>query len=727
MTASHLDSQQALAFDGEPFDALVWSAKVKPSPTVPLAPEASRGAAPARATRPAGGQASRLLREVRADLVKAHLSAMSVQTVLQRRSLAALSRRGSTNMPRPPQPDTAVAPTARAYTVTVRYSEQQGVTIGGAVPSRQPRGDQPAPAPTIEQFKGLARTAVSTLDEPMLASLARGEIAAAFGSAYDQDGCNPSIRLAEGANGALTGISGIARHQGSWNRGQLHGTCRVNGDPMAAAVEVSWQAAQVFAMYVGMHLCLSGAHFEVAANGDCEVEVHPDLSPGASELTLDVVDVDLLPRPRLRVSVELRQAGTAVATVRDLALEIKEAPGTPIAPEAGGIVPRFFGRKNAFGDRALLNEFHMTHSARGDLGIALGPEFSRYADRRATRMPNHGLQLCDRVMAVDGERGRFADGASGWTEYDSFADCWYYAETANASMPNVIYMETSLQSALLLGYFLGATLTDTDEDYSLRNLDGHATVLREVDLRDKTIQQRSRLLTTTVLTGAVLQNFSYELSVDGEPFYAGESLFGFFNAQALANQNGLDNGDYVAPWLDGQSSLSSVRTIDVAGRRATATGGLRCSNGHLALLDSVDVVDGGGKYGKGYLRAVRPVREDDWFFRYHFYLDPVMPGSLGVEAVIQAIQEWVVDTGLAAELAEPEFVLPTNLATSWRYRGQILATDREMTLDVHIKDVQRRAGRVRVVGEANVWKPGLRIYELGDIAVEVREADSQPW
>jgi 3-hydroxymyristoyl/3-hydroxydecanoyl-(acyl carrier protein) dehydratase len=496
-------------------------------------------------------------------------------------------------------------------------------------------------------------------------------------------------------------------------------------DVITAVIGVTWQAAQVFAISVGMHLCLPEARFEVGAHDRCEVELHQPVSPGTAELTVAVVQLDLIPRPWLRVNAELRRDGELVARVRDLTLAIREKTGVPIAPEIGGVVSRFLGRRNVFGDRALLNEFHMTHSARGDLGIALGPEFGPYAGRRATRMPSHGLQLCDRVMALHGERGNLSAG-SAQTEYDSHADSWYYEESANASMPNVVYMETSLQSALLLGYFLGATLTAPDEDYSLRNLDGRATVLREVDLRDKTIQQSSRLLTTTVLNGAVLQSFFYELSVDGEPFYAGESLFGFFNEHALANQNGLDNGQYIPPWLESQQGPPSVRTIDVAARRADGTGGVRCSVGHLALLDSVDVVDGGGRFDKGYLRSVRPVGKNDWFFRYHFHLDPVMPGSLGVEAVIQAMQEWVVDAGLGADLVAPEFVLPVSLPMSWRYRGQILADDREMTVEVHIKEVEQRSGRVRVVGDASVWKPGMRIYELTDVAVEMRGAGVEP-
>ncbi|MGH3248858.1 MAG: hypothetical protein ACRDOI_22015 [Trebonia sp.] len=70
---------------------------------------------------------------------------------------------------------------------------------------------------------------------------------------------------------------------------------------------------------------------------------------------------------------------------------------------------------------------------------------------------------------------------------------------------------------------------------------------------------------------------------------------------------------------------------------------------------------------------------------WHFRDDPVIPGSFGVEAVISAMQEWLLDGGLGDGLAAPSFVLPVGVPFSWKYRGQLLPTDGSFTLEVHVK------------------------------------------
>ena len=50
------------------------------------------------------------------------------------------------------------------------------------------------------------------------------------------------------------------------------------------------------------------------------------------------------------------------------------------------------------------------------------------------------------------------------------------------------------------------------------------------------------------------------------------------------------------------------------------------------------------------------------------------------------------------------------------------ALNKEMSLDVHITDIIKEDdGEVRLVGDANLSKDGLRIYEVKDIVLSLIE------
>ncbi|WP_330253464.1 beta-hydroxydecanoyl-ACP dehydratase [Nocardia sp. NBC_00565] len=537
-------------------------------------------------------------------------------------------------------------------------------------------------------LKPLARTARTSLDGAALRRLAEGDVTGVFG--YRRSGIDSAARLAATGPLVLTEVAAIELRGGT---GSGRVVAHFDGDMRAAAV----QAAEVFALFTGLQLCLSGSTFVS----------EPEISESASgTVEFVVTEIDLVPRPHVTGTATV----TGVARPQQVTVTVVEPAGTGVGPGA------------AVSDM-LLNEFHMTHLARGDQGIAMGPEFAGYTGVRATRLPTGGLLLVDRVVEFDGARGRL-DGASYRTEYDAPADSWYYGDTANESMPHFVYMETSLQAALLMGYYAGPTLTQPGVTLSLRNLGGTATVLRRVDLRDKTIEQTSRLLSTTILPGSSLQNFDYTLSVDGEPFYTGETMFGYFSDEALANQTGLDAGRDAPTWLD-EHPAATVRTIDVAARRADPDAQL-CARRTLALIDRIDVVDGGGKYSAGYLHSLREIDPSDWYFARHFHLDPVIPGSLGVESVIHAVQEWMLDAGFADTISDPVFRIPSDIAFSWRYRGQFLPTDATVRLEAHIKEIRRGAHGVTVIADGSLWKPGLRIYEVIDLAIELGEREDRP-
>ncbi|GII63046.1 type I polyketide synthase [Sphaerisporangium krabiense] len=592
-------------------------------------------------------------------------------------------------------------------------------------------------------FKPLARTERTALSGADLALLAEGRRAEVFGPQYDQGDANPSVRLPGEMLRMIDEIPSIDRLGGPCGLGELtavkrlepdgwYFTCHFPGDPVLAGslvAEGAVQLLQTYAMYLGMNLVLPDAEFQSVPGLQTEVKVRGQITPGTSEIRYqaEIIGLTLLPRPTVIADITVYDGDKPIVAMRNFGVQLREKPGAPYRPGPGG-VPEDLGRRNAKGEIAFINELHLAHAAKGDLGTAMGPEFDVYRDRRAPHIPNGDFQFVDRIMALEGTRGRLTPGAKMVTEYDSPPEAWYYADSPTGGMPNAVLMETSLQAAILCGYYLGATLASPEDEFAIRNLDGKATLVRDVDLRGKTIRQRTTMLSSQAVTGATLQSFRYELLADDEVFYAGESLFGYFTEAALSNQVGLDSGRYVAPWLEEQTGLDPARVrrleLPAGDSRRERRPGLRLGDGHLGLVDEVTLVADGGAHGKGYLFGRRAINPADWYFTCHFHRDPVMPGSLGVESVLQGLQAFVIETGLADDIPGARFASAVDVPMGWKYRGQILREDREMTFDLHVKEVRREEDRLVVIADASVWKPGLRIYELTDVAIEVRAGAS---
>ena len=98
-----------------------------------------------------------------------------------------------------------------------------------------------------------------------------------------------------------------------------------------------------------------------------------------------------------------------------------------------------------------------------------------------------------------------------------------------------------------------------------------------------------------------------------------------------------------------------------------------------------------------------------------------MPGSLGVEAILEAMQVFALQQDLGRELQNPRFDLVPDQTMDWKYRGQILQKTKMMKLEVHLTRIERFASEVRVMGEASLWADRIRIYELKNVGIRLVE------
>lgn len=603
------------------------------------------------------------------------------------------------------------------------------------------KGEPPRPR---ELVKPLLRTERRSLDRSDMVALSQGRIADVFGPAWQIPETCRSVRLPPEMLLMVDRVEDL----GSWRADGTYTltaekdldpngwyyTSHFTDDPVlpgSLAAEGATQVLKTYLMASGLHLTFTDPEFEPIPDLKMVIKVRGQITPDIRTIRYEVrlLESGYLPRPFVRADVLIMHGDKPLVQVSNLGLRLQEKAGADIAPRLGD--PTYFsGRKTARGEPVLLNELHLAHAAKGDLRTAMGQEFHIYGQHhRAPHIPNGVFQFVDRGVYIRGERGVLKPGAVMETEYDSPPDAWYYAENSYPRMPNAVYLESALQASILLGYYLGPTLRFPDREYSIRNLDGTAEFLADIDTRGKTIRHHETMISNTLMSNSILQAFDFNLTCDGTPIYKGRSSFGYFTAEALANQVGLDNGKTSQFWTETDGAGVPLQTVDLSGeggrRFFDAPQGrphYRLAGGRYRLLHTASIAPSGGKHGLGYVQGYRRIEDTDWYFTNHFHRDPVMPGSLGLESILQSIQLFAINAGIGAEFRNPRFGIAVGVPVEWKYRGQILKTDADMYIETHIKEVRREADRIVVIADADLFKGRLRIYATKSMAIAITEA-----
>jgi len=389
----------------------------------------------------------------------------------------------------------------------------------------------------------------------------------------------------------------------------------------------------------------------------------------------------------------------------------------------------------------------------GKVSRCLGPEFARFDASKTSRSPAFDLQMVTRVLSVDGLEtggkwyGVDTNPAKGSmvAEFDCPADAWFFRGSAqDAYMPYSIMMEIGLQTSGVLTSILKAPLTMNKDDILFRNLDATAEARKAVDVRGKTIVNKTRCTGYSMMGAMGIHRFHFELSVRGDPdpFYAGDTSFGWFTPEVFETQTGLDNGARRDPWhlVEGAGSFDAARNLvrfdltSVADRERLFAHAPRGSHlgrrsAQCEYLDAIEVLPKGGKYGLGYVRGTKRVVKDDWFFSCHFWNDPVMPGSLGIESMVQAAEHFCVLTEVAQRFGvtdAPTFNQATGV-TVWKYRGQLTPKNDRMDCEVHIKSVETVGGAAVVVTfDGFLYVDRLRTYAATDLRVRIERRTAAP-
>jgi 3-hydroxymyristoyl/3-hydroxydecanoyl-(acyl carrier protein) dehydratase len=361
------------------------------------------------------------------------------------------------------------------------------------------------------------------------------------------------------------------------------------------------------------------------------------------------------------------------------------------------------------GSRPLFDHDRILAFAVGRPSDGFGARYRPFdSGRFIARLPGPPYQFIHRVVEIQAEPWTMIAGGSAVAEYDIVPDAWFFAADRQHQMPFAVLLEVALQSCGWLAAYMGSALK-SDDDLKFRNLGGSARLLRRVTRTSGTLATHVRASRISSLAGMIIQQYDFSVRDREGVVYEGATEFGFFHPRALAEQIGIrdkapyriENDHHAIPeWFPFPADAPFP-------------------DREWRMIEQVEVVaDGGGPHGLGLVRGRTGVDPDAWFFKAHFLDDPVWPGSLGLESLLQLLK--LAASSRWGTSPRSDFESPVvGRGHRWTYRGQIVPTNRLVTVHAEITARDDRDRLLAANGYLEV--DGKVIYQMNDFSIRLRE------
>lgn len=343
----------------------------------------------------------------------------------------------------------------------------------------------------------------------------------------------------------------------------------------------------------------------------------------------------------------------------------------------------------------------------------MGPQFEpidQYSP--IVRMPMPPLLLADRVLGIDAEPLSMSSTGKLWTESVVEEDNWYLH---HGHVPPGIALEMG-QADLLLISWLGVDLENKGEKvYRLLGIDAIA-YRGPLKIGERMIVDINCGGYAT-LGGIRLFFFNSHGWVDGKMISAVRNgQAGFFTEDILKGSGGIlwDPVKDGSPRLNGPLdppaggglldhgkrsftaeeviAFSEDRVVDCFGplyaETLNHTRPPRLQRGLMLLIDEVVECDPrGGPWGRGYIKAIKRLTDEEWFYDGHFKGDPCMPGTLTMEAIGQLAVFACAAMGYTVGHDGWRFEPLVEEISHVRARGQTVPGAREVIYELFVEDV----------------------------------------
>ena len=550
--------------------------------------------------------------------------------------------------------------------------------------------------------------ATESYDDAQIEALRQGDLQQCFGPGFA--GIRPAtpLLLPGGRMRLIHRVLQLDPAGGRWGLGKIQAaadihpedwflTCHFVDDrvmPGTLMYECCAHTLRVFLQRLGWLPAEPDVCYEPIVGQKAVLKCRGPVTPKTRQVVyeVEIKEIGFRPEPYVVADAHMYADGRYIVRFDGMSMQITGATRKTVEkqwagrPALEGGMDKDSGSQSVLYDRESILEF-----AAGSPSKAFGEPY-RVFDRERTiaRLPRPPYAFMDRVVAA--EPPPWVLEPDGWieAEFDVRPDHWYFAANRLPLMPFCVLLEIALQPCGWLAAYAGSAL-HSEIDLSFRNLGGKARLQQEILPDNQTLTIRVRMTKVSSAAEMIIEHFDFQVLQGNRTLYDGTTYFGFFSKTALANQVGLRNAD-AAVYVPSPEEIARAVSRDFANHPpldpddtdVAAGSGMSMPSKALRMIDRVEVyVPDGGPHGLGFIRGVKTVDPSEWFFRAHFYQDPVWPGSLGIEAFLQLIKfaardRWpqLQDTHRFEHLAAEDH--------EWIYRGQVLPADRRVEVEAVI-------------------------------------------
>jgi acyl transferase domain-containing protein/3-hydroxymyristoyl/3-hydroxydecanoyl-(acyl carrier protein) dehydratase len=633
------------------------------------------------------------------------------------------------------------------------FFSPEELAAGKGVVERPLLGQQAATNHGDAQFVPMEPT---TYNESQINSLRQGNLQACFGSQFASLSLQDPLRLPAGRMNLVHRVTRLEPTGGRYGLGLIRAeadirpddwflTCHFVDDrvmPGTLMYECCLHTQRIFLMRMGWVADQSEAVWEpipgVASRLKCRGQVIESTKTAAYEVFIK--ELGFRPEPYAIADALMYADGKAIVEITDMALQLSGMSREKLAAlwqsQLGGQGSGVGGQTS--GNRSQKSGIMELHGGPGTqvpdpcplipgplfdhdriLAFAIGKPSQAFGDRYRVfdedrfiaRLPGPPYQFLDRITAIDAEPFVMKAGGIIEAQYDISPEAWYFDANRQTRMPYAVLLEVALQPCGWMAAYMGSALT-SPEDLCFRNLGGKAVQLAEVAPETGTLTTQIKVTKVSNSAGMIIQNFDFEVRAGDQRVYKGDTYFGFFTREALAQQVGIrDASIYQISDADRTHGKAMIYPADPP-----------FPDSRLRMVDRIDLnLSNGGPKGLGLIQGSKNVDPGEWFFKAHFFQDPVWPGSLGLESLVQllkvvAAERWGVDPATVFQ------TLVLGKEHAWLYRGQVLPSNRRVSIQAEVTALDNAARRIEANGFLSA--DGRIIYSMSNFSVGLSTGNS---